>query len=77
VAPSINVLLLVGHNPAIADIANALVRKKQSSSALSRLQQDYPTAALAVIDFDAESWVEVAPGRGRLERFETPASISR
>lgn len=73
---SVNVLMLVGHNPAIAEVALALVRKKHPSSALSELQQDYPTAGLAIIDFDAESWEEVAVSRGRLERFETPASVA-
>ena len=40
-----------------------------------RLGQKYPTAGLAVIDFELVSWGEVKPKAGRLERFVTPRSL--
>ncbi len=68
-------LLLIGHNPGFAEVANSLVKLEQSSAALSRLQRGYPTSGLAIMDFKVERWADIAEGSGRLERFETPASI--
>ncbi len=42
---------------------------------MERLRRKFPTAALAVIDFDGESWAELEPDAGRLERFVTPAEL--
>lgn len=68
-------LMLVGHNPATEDTAMALVGDGDPD-ALRSLRAKYPTAALAVIDFAAEAWSEIAPESGRLERFVTPRSLS-
>ena len=39
------------------------------------LASEFPTAAFAVIDVEAETWGGVAPGRGRLEHFVRPRDI--
>jgi phosphohistidine phosphatase len=39
------------------------------------LLEKYPTAGLAVIDFDLPDWNSLTPGSGRLERFITPRAI--
>lgn len=70
----IHVLLLVGHNPGLQDLALQLVATA-SETDLSRLREKYPTGGLAVIDFDIESWREAAPATGELVRFVTPKSI--
>lgn len=70
----VRTLLLVGHNPGFEDLARQLAGRGDRD-ALARLGQKYPTAALAVIDFPVENWVEVASGSGRLERFVTPKSL--
>ena len=41
------------------------------------MAKKYPTAGLAVIDFDIEDWAAVKPGRGRLDRFVTPKSLGQ
>ena len=73
--PSIQTLLLVGHNPGFEHVATSLVGAGRAV-ALSRLQHEFPTGALAVIDFTADNWAKVAAGEGYLDRFETLASIS-
>jgi phosphohistidine phosphatase len=73
-APDVKVLLLVGHNPGLQDLALKLIGKG-SQSDLSRLHRKYPTAGLVVIDFDVKRWRDVSDGLGRLEWFETPKSI--
>lgn len=73
-AASVNVLLLIGHNPGFERLAASLVRTGRPS-ALARLQREFPTAGLAVIDFADGNWDELSEGDGHLERFETLASI--
>ncbi|NYT86405.1 SixA phosphatase family protein [Pollutimonas harenae] len=68
-------LLLIGHNPGFAEVAYSLINTDQASPALSRLERGYPTSGLAVIDFQVDHWADIAEGSGRLQRFETPASI--
>ncbi|SHI29047.1 phosphohistidine phosphatase [Pollutimonas bauzanensis] len=70
---SAHVLLLVGHNPGLQQLAAGLIATGRPS-AVSRLQREYPTAGLAVIDFAAADWRQVSPRSGHLERFETPES---
>jgi phosphohistidine phosphatase len=39
--------------------------------------QRYPTAGLAVLDFDVDDWSLLAERSGRLDRFVTPASLGQ
>lgn len=73
--PSVQTLLLVGHNPGFERLATTLAGAGRAA-ALSRLEREYPTAALAVIDFSVDNWTEATVGSGYLDRFETVASIS-
>lgn len=73
--PDVHALLLLGHNPGLQELASELIGAG-SPSDLARLARKYPTAGLVVIDFDVEQWRDVSPGLGRLERFETPESVS-
>jgi phosphohistidine phosphatase len=74
VEPEIGTLLLIGHNPGFEELAKLLIGEGDMDSIL-RLGQKYPTAGLAVIDFELVSWGEVKPKAGRLERFVTPKSL--
>ncbi|HEY8259815.1 MAG TPA: histidine phosphatase family protein [Methylosinus sp.] len=67
-------LLAIGHNPGFADLASALATDG-SPDALSRLRSKYPTAALAVLDLEADDWSAVGAGGARLERFVTPGDL--
>ncbi|MEJ8574415.1 histidine phosphatase family protein [Microbaculum marinum] len=67
-------LLLVGHNPAMEDVAG-LLAPVGDAVALAEMHEKFPTAGLAVIDFDGPRWSDVGPGAGRLIAFHTPKSI--
>ncbi|QAA94247.1 SixA phosphatase family protein [Pollutimonas thiosulfatoxidans] len=66
--PGIHTVLLVGHNPGVALAAQHLCGDGDASQ-LELLHDAYPPASLAVLDFDAGGWAQVAHGSGKLERF--------
>lgn len=72
--PDVDVLLLVGHNPGFHELALNLIGEARPAD-VARLQHKYPTAGLAVIDLDVETWTGLREHAGKLERFETPKSI--
>ncbi len=67
-------VLVVGHNPALEDLALALVATGDPK-ALQRLESKFPTGALAILDFPAQSWKEVREGRGHLRAFVRPKDV--
>lgn len=73
-AATVRTLFLVGHNPGFSDLARLLVGHGDRY-AYARLTHKFPTAGLAVVDFDVEDWSEVAERGGRLDRFVTPKSL--
>jgi len=69
-------LLVVGHNPGLAEFANALAGKGKKSQ-LVRMRGHFPPPCLAVIDFDAKSWKKAGRGEGRLEYFVTRGALAK
>ncbi len=67
-------VLLVGHNPSIAGLAQILIGTG-SGKLRERLEEKFPTAALAVINFDLATWESLAAGSGTLLRFVRPRDI--
>ena len=68
------VLLLIGHNPGIEDLARSLAGGGDPEG-LRRLHKKFPTGALAVLDFPSEAWSDVAPGSGELVSFVRPKDL--
>jgi phosphohistidine phosphatase len=66
-------VMLVGHNPAMQELASLLAR---GGDRLDELRRGFPTAALAEVDLGDGSWRELAPGTGRLTRFIVPRELS-
>jgi phosphohistidine phosphatase len=64
-------VMLIGHNPGIHELASALAG---DGAHVSRLQSKFPTAALAVMEFDREAW-DLQPGTGRLRDFVLPREL--
>lgn len=67
-------ILLIGHNPGIAELARSLVSGGEAS-ALRRMAARFPEAATAACEFDLERWSELAPDSGRLVAFTTPDDL--
>lgn len=69
-------VMLVGHNPGIADLANWLCSHGKAEHR-ANLARKFPTGAVAVIEFDVEDWSEVDAETGQLIDFATPKQIER
>ena len=67
-------LLLIGHNPGIANLARTLAGSG-ARAPLRHLAARFPTAALAVCEFDLERWRDLAPESGRLLAYTTPKDL--
>jgi phosphohistidine phosphatase len=63
-------VLLVGHNPAMHELAMALVGAGDGE-ARARLTVKFSRGALAVIEFGAASWRQVRPRGGQLQAYVT------
>ena len=68
-------VLLVGHNPGIGRLAHDLVRPSAGGDR-ERLQREFPAGALAVLTFDVDRWLEIAPRRAHLAEFTTPTRLA-
>jgi phosphohistidine phosphatase len=55
-------IMLVGHNPGMEEAARVLTGQTEPM----------PTAAIAVIDLDIDSWKDIAAGRGSLRAIFRP-----
>ncbi len=67
-----SVVMIMGHNPGIGELAVELV---QTPSLHSRFH-DYPTGATAVIDWGLPSWSEVEIGSGAVRDFVVPDDLT-
>jgi phosphohistidine phosphatase len=72
----VHALMLVGHNPGIADLAAHLVGTGDVETR-QKLLEKFPTAGLAVIDFPLDDWRKLHAKAGRLDRFVSPRTIER
>lgn len=64
-------LMVLGHNPGIGTLAHWLAGYGDKQH-IARVAAKFPTAALAVLEFDVESWKEVDAGTGTLRHYVTP-----
>ncbi len=69
-------LLIIGHNPGLAELAIALAGKGKKSE-LARMRGHFPTPCLAVIEFEAKSWKKATRGEGKLELFVTRGALAK
>lgn len=67
-------VMLVGHNPGIADLANWLCSEGDADHR-ANLARKFPTGAVAAIEFDIEDWGDADAETGHLVEFATPKEI--
>lgn len=71
VSDEVNDLLVIGHNPGMHALADALASRAEGD-ALARMTRDgFPASAFAVVSFEG-SWKSVEHGVGMLLEYWTP-----
>jgi phosphohistidine phosphatase len=71
--PDAHSVMIVGHNPGLEQTATYLVAG--GGTVADPLDEKFPTAALAVLDFDIASWPDIAGHQGKLALFLTPKKL--
>ena len=66
-----DIVMIIGHNPGIADFAERLVANAPLNAEFAR----YPTGATLVADFAIENWAQVDFGKGITVDFIVPREI--
>jgi len=74
VPSQVQTLLVVGHNPSVAEFACALAGDGDRTG-LAGMRRSFPAPCLVVIDFRETDWRDIGEGRGWLDRFVTLASL--
>ncbi|AEH89589.1 histidine phosphatase family protein [Mesorhizobium sp. B1-1-9] len=72
--PSNGCLLVVGHNPGLEDLAKQLAGSGSEAKARKRLEEKFPTAALARLVFEGD-WSGLSSAR--LTHFLRPRDLSQ
>ncbi|TQS73491.1 histidine phosphatase family protein [Rhodobacteraceae bacterium] len=65
-APSV---MMIGHNPGIAEFAASLPQRLPTSPDFKR----FVTCATLIIDFQIDDWADLEPGTGAVLEFFTPS----
>lgn len=66
-----DVVMMIGHNPGIAEFAEKLVATAPLNAEFGR----YPTGATLVVDFAIDAWDEVGFGQGVTVDFVIPREM--
>ena len=70
-APDVAHVLMLGHQPGIGEFARMILADPPDDQSYRK----YPTAAVAVMDFDSPSWSEIRWGDGALTDFIVPKRL--
>jgi phosphohistidine phosphatase len=69
---SVGSVMLIGHNPGLHDLARVLASR---GADLPQLEEKFPTAALATLVVDTESWAALRPGDAELVDYVVPRQL--
>ena len=73
---AVGAVLLIGHNPGLARLAEALAGGNGDPAALKRLSAKLPTGALVTLESDIAHWADLAEGSCRLVSLVAPADLA-
>jgi len=68
-------LLMSGHNPGMEELILLLVPDHDDDATRDRVEEKFPTASLAELQFEVDHWADIQPGSGRLTRFVRPRDL--
>lgn len=67
-------VMIIGHNTGLQEIALRLAGKGDHAQ-IADMEYKYPTAAMAIFNFAADSWNDVTAGSGQLVNFVKPREL--
>jgi len=70
---SVDSVMLIGHNPGLHELARTLASR---GAELPRLEEKFPTGALATLVLDSESWATLGPGDAELVDYVVPRQLA-
>lgn len=70
-----NSVLMCGHNPGLEDLILMLVPDVAGDALRDSVEQKFPTAAAAELQFDIDTWTEVGTGKARFVRLIRPRDL--
>ena len=68
-------ILMCGHNPGLEDLILLLVPDNSDDRLRDEIEDKFPTASLAELQFDVEHWRDVAANGAQLTRFVRPRDL--
>jgi len=74
-ADAVGHLLIVGHNPGLEELVLALVSPASDTPARRDVEDKFPTASVAVMSFDTDSWSGVEEDGATLMHFVRPRDL--
>lgn len=69
-------VMTIGHNPMSGALAATLAGNGEPEM-LSEIAYRYPTATIAVIDFEIDHWSQIRPGKGYLSDCLIPSRLPK
>lgn len=75
VGDDFDVVLVVGHEPGLSDLAAALAEDEGNRRARKRVARGLKTASLARVDLAVERWKDLRAGSGRLREVIQPNDL--
>ncbi|MBB6123322.1 SixA phosphatase family protein [Sphingobium subterraneum] len=68
-------VIMVGHNPGLEDLILDLVPDDGSSSLRDAVEAKFPTASIAVMEWDGDDWNSLGKSPARLTLFKRPRDL--
>jgi len=68
-------VMLCGHNPGMEDLILMLVPDSADEPFRDQVEEKYPTAAVAELEFDVERWEQVKAASAHFARFVRPRDV--
>ncbi len=72
----INSVMIICHNPGVQHLALVLFGGGDLEAA-KKIKEKYSTAAMAEFSFQVDSWKNITPGSGHLEKYITPKMLGQ
>jgi len=75
IAPRTGIALVIAHNPGLEKLCRLMSGPGSMKAALANLQLGFPTAGLAVIELNGETWRTMSAEGGKLKHFVRPDEL--